>query len=637
MIAFLLLACCSYTHPTADSTVSDTVVFRGVNVVADRWLTDATGTGMPVTVIDNRVLARLDPVDLASVLPLVPGTFLRDYGGVGGLKSFSARGGSAAQSLVVIDGARLSSAQNGTFDLSLFPSRFIADIRVIRGGASALYGANAINGVLELSCALPKESVLMANATLGSFEELRLGATGVMNLDGLRVGARIVGLTASGSFPFPTNQFGETLTLNRGNSDVESFSGIVRAELGTEGSLSLLYRTADRGVPGAVMQRAVLDSRARLQDRDGMLFGTWQIASTPIGRVTTNASGRYLEQHYQDPGATIAGPNGIDARYVQRDVNAGIALHGVWNTMLHSSRLDVSYADLYGNAIVSDSGSRVVRRGIGLSSDWQMPEIASTALDLRLAVRLDALSDMGLAVSPLIGLRYEVNTNVALRSSASYNFRPPSFNEMYFLNYGTRGLRPERSLTIDVGAVLSPLSWLAVEADVYYANTKNLIVSVPVSPVVTSAQNVGAARSIGAEFLARMQLFDSRLIAQWTYTLQQVTDRTGRPGLDGTLVPYSPPELISAMVSWDDKVFTTAVQWSYTGYRYAQAGAEYSSILQNFDVLSAQVGVHVTGAHTRADIRLHCENIFNTSFVVVRGYPMPGRVLRITVALELLP
>ncbi|MBK7578246.1 MAG: hypothetical protein IPI24_12565 [Ignavibacteria bacterium] len=94
MLHTLLLSCSlAFTAPAAnDSVRADTTVLPAVNVVAERWLTDETGAGMPITRLDNTLLARLAPQSLVSVLPLIPGVFVRDYGGLGGLKTFSIRG-----------------------------------------------------------------------------------------------------------------------------------------------------------------------------------------------------------------------------------------------------------------------------------------------------------------------------------------------------------------------------------------------------------------------------------------------------------------------------------------------------------------------------------------------------------------
>lgn len=637
MLSPFLLSCFLAFSPAAaeDSVRADTTVMPAVNVVADRWLTDETGAGMPKTRLDSELLTRLAPQSLISVLPLIPGVFVRDYGGLGGLKTFSIRGGSSAQALVLIDGSRMSSAQSGMVDLGLLPARFVENVDVIRGGVSALYGANALTGVMNVQLRVPSTPSLRAFAGGGSFDEWRLALGATTNIGPVRIGADIETLGSAGSYPFITDQFGQSYEINRQNSDVRSTFGTVRCESDELGSITVFGRTSNRGVPGAVVQGNVAQARARLTDRDLVGLLRIPITETAVGDVELNGSARVLDQHYVDPDATITGPDGIDVAYLQHDVSVGATLTGTLHNLLQTTRLDAGYADLAGDEITSDTGSVVIRRSIGLSTDWQWA--VDSQLDLRVALRLDGFSDMGWAASPLIALHYALNPFVSLRTSWSYNFRPPSFNELYFLNYGTRSLQPERSHSFDVGVVARPFSWLSIDVDAFGLLTQNLIVSVPVSPVITSAQNVGSARTLGLELTSRGSWLDGRLIAQWSYTLQHVTDQTGRVGLDGTMIPYAVPELASVMVQWDDVVWNGSLSWTYTGYRYAQAGGEYTSLLQPFAVVGAQIGVHVKGLSTRADVRIQVDNLFDISYQVVRGFPMPGRVVRLATSIEVLP
>lgn len=238
----------------ADSVRGDTVKLNEVTVIGDTWLDNRVDVSVPITSLDRQMLVRLAPVAITDALPMIPGAFTRDYGGVGGLKTFSMRGGSSSQSLVVVDGARLSSAQTGTVDLSLIPARLIESLRVIRGGASALYGANAVNGVLDLTLQSETKHTTRAYALAGSFNEWRLGVGATAWCDACgdaSLSIDVERLGTAGSFPFTLNEFGTTYDVNRTNSDARSTSAVMRARVHTA-SLTVLARTSERGVPGSV-------------------------------------------------------------------------------------------------------------------------------------------------------------------------------------------------------------------------------------------------------------------------------------------------------------------------------------------------------------------------------------------------
>ena len=625
---------------TSKATEFDTLRVVGrdsaIIVTASAWLGDATGAGPARSVLPREVIERLAPMSMASTMSLFPGVFVKDYGGIGGLQTVSLRGGSSAQSLVMLDGARLSSAQNGSIDLTSIPVRRIESAEVLRGGASALYGANAMTGVVDVRLRLPDTSGVGLTLSQGAFNEWRSALDANLHLGkDVRVGLDVDVLGTRGSFPFSVNQFGTTFDVNRQNGHARHMRLLARAEFGKRYSATVIVRSADRGVPGAVVQGAIAQARAQLRDDDLMAVMRSTLYSSARDRVWMTASARSLDQHFVDPDATIVGTQGIDVRYLQRDATASAVWQRQHEDVQTTMRFDASHADLQGASIASRSGELVVRRSASISGDVQMMNVLDTDVELRAAMRADVFSDVGTALSPMVALRRVIARGLALRGGWSLSFRPPTFNELYYLNYGTRDLRPERASTIEAGIVAEPWSWCSFDLTVYSGTIRNLIVSVPVSPVITSAQNVGTATSQGAELLIRSRAFDGRLLAQWSYALQFMRDATGRPGLDGRLVPYAVPELASALAQWDAGAWFASLQWSYMGFRYATSGEPSEMMLRPFALTTLQSGIRMNGSAVRGSLMLQCDNLFDVSYQVVRGYPMPGRAIRVIVSFDL--
>lgn len=619
-----------------DDSIRVTQRDSAIVVTAASWTTDASGAGPARSVLTREVIDRMAPMTMTAAMALFPGVFVRDYGGLGGLQLVSMRGGSSAQALVMIDGARLSSAQNGSIDLASIPMRTIDRAEVIRGGASALYGANALTGALDVRMRLTDSAAASALLSHGAFNEWRsaVGATIRVAAD-TRLGVDIDILGTRGSFPFTTSQFGSTVEVNRQNGDVRQMRGLARLEFGGRHVATVIFRSADRGVPGAVVQGSITQARARLHDDDVMAILRSDLFVSSADQLTILASARQLDQHFADPDATIIGTQGIDVRYVQRDATVSAVWRHQQRDQLTTCRIDASHADLQGASILTANGQPVQRRSISAAADALMTDLFATDLELRLAARADVFSDAGVALSPMIALRHTVAEGFTVRTGWSMAFRPPTFNELYYLNYGTRDLRSERASTFDLGIVIEPWSWCSIDLTAYSAKIRDLIVSVPVSPVITSAQNIGGATSQGAELVVRARGFDGQLLAQWSHTLQFMRDATGRPALDGRLVPYSVPELASALVQWDVGRWFVSAQWSYTGYRYALSGEPHELMLEPFALTSMQAGLRASGRNLRANLMVQCDNLFDVSYQVVRGYPMPGRAMRMIAAVEL--
>lgn len=580
------------------------------------------------TTIGRAELDRLQPLQIDEALRVVPGLYVRDYGGVGGVKSISLRGGSSAQSLVLLDGFHWNSAQNGQMDISAIPTSFLSGIEVSRGALSALYGANALTGAVNLSVALPSKNYGRVFAEGGSFGSWRLAANGATRIDDVVLGAAIERYGSDGSYSYPISADGSEAFINRTNADVINTSAVVRAEIGVSSSIMILGRTGERGVPGAVVTNGPSSQRARFSDTDGMVQARSTLFSTSTSTVRASIGGRYLDQTFVDPESKITGPQGVDERFLLRDVIGSVSYLGTSGPVSHEATADVGYVDLRGGGLQPNVGDLVVRRHG--SGSYHLQWSLATDLNLEGAVRGDWYSDIGAAASGFIGSSWNISSILTGTANVGTGFRPPSFNELYFLNYGTSSLKPERSVSATIGATVAPFSWLVWDVSVYMSEITDLIVSIPISPVITSAQNVGRAQSVGFESNMVTQLLDQDLVATWSYTLQSVLDKTGRSGIDGTPIPYVPVEMIGMTTVYDNGTVLGRAEWTYISHRYALAGGEYSSLMPSYSMIHIGGGFHVQAKDVLLDILLRLDNILDERYNVVQGFPMPGRSVRLT-------
>lgn len=598
---------------------------------------DIPTSSVAITRVKNADLKIIAPIQVSEVLSTVPGLFIRDFGGLGGLKSVSIRGGASAQSLVMLDGIRLNSTQNGSIDLSTIPAGFISDIEVIKGSVTAIVGANAMSGAVNLNLWLGESNQVSALVSGGSFNETRGKFSGVLNVGNIKIGSSLERYTTDGSFSYTIESDGQPTEITRSNADVTSTSAMFRVEFDSLTTMMVVARRGERGVPGAVIQGAATTSVARLDEFD--LYGYAKSGNyvSKQALVMYGVASRYIDQQYVDRQSTITGPGGVDVRYINRDVSSFASLSVTSLSFKHDWRVDAGYVTVSGETLQTTDGKRPERFSYDgqYKLTWREPESPLTG---ELAISGDYFTDVGGAVSAFAGASFQMINNLTIRGNVGSGFRPPSFNELYYLNYGTSSLRPERSYTASAGSVYTIKLFdelpIGFTADVYFSRIFDLIVSVPINPVTVSAQNVGSAQSLGLELSASTKMLSNRLFIDWNYTLQKVTDKTGRNGLDGTLIPYTPMEMFAVSAVWNENTLYSRMQWSYTSFRYAQAGEEYSSLLPGYHIVNLVVGAKAKGAVFNADISLHLDNVFDTRYSVVRGYPMPGRLARIVVAVQ---
>jgi vitamin B12 transporter len=121
-------------------------------ITADRSPESINSTGSAISVVGSETLTTSNPTSVVDALRTVPGLDITETGGPSRVTNVRLRGANAGQTLVLIDGVRANdpTAANGEYDFSMFPAGAIDHIEVLRGPQSALYGSDAIGGVINI-------------------------------------------------------------------------------------------------------------------------------------------------------------------------------------------------------------------------------------------------------------------------------------------------------------------------------------------------------------------------------------------------------------------------------------------------------------------------------------------------------
>ncbi|MDE2584582.1 MAG: TonB-dependent receptor [Betaproteobacteria bacterium] len=121
-----------------------------IMVTATRTPTRTSDLLSDVSTLEREDIERAGLATLPELLSTLPGIQTSANGGRGASGSISIRGSNSNQVLVLIDGQRVSSATTGTTALEHIPLEQVERIEVLRGPASALYGADALGGVIQI-------------------------------------------------------------------------------------------------------------------------------------------------------------------------------------------------------------------------------------------------------------------------------------------------------------------------------------------------------------------------------------------------------------------------------------------------------------------------------------------------------
>lgn len=559
-------------------------------IVPGRRPQPASTTPASVSVLTRKDLQRLGVATVGEALQYVAEVGMRVQGGLGALNLPSIRGSSPNQVLVLIDGIPVNSVTQGLFDLSTVSTAEVDRVEVLRGPFSAIYGGQALGGVINIiTSAEPGVELsarggdLATDAVSGRWS----------NLDGrvMIAGDRF----SSAGF--------------RPNSDVASTTlvGKTRWEIGTGGVLSLAAHRfqGTLGVPGST---AFPSPQARQDETRTILSMDWNRESNG-GRWTTVGYWWSDDFVYVDPGSAV-------------DSRVATQVFGV-NTqrtiLLSPDHVQVLGVDAQSQAL-EDNGPVGTRQatvgGIYVADEWQFSRrtLASAAL------RYDVHSVYGGQLNPRLGIVYLIRDDLQLRAGIGRTFRGPTFSELYFAPFNNPSLRPESAWSADVGLTWRTPGGVEARTTVFVTIATDMIR--PDASFVP--QNIARAAITGGSLeLAGRFSPDLDGVINTTIT-RAVDDSTGEQLLR---VPWV---MASAALHFHLAGGTLSVLATYVGSRPDVNPATFTRIDTPAYVVANLR--YALGAPEQGQWLIGVDNLGDAQYEPIAGYPAPGRTVFVAFA-----
>ncbi len=613
----------------------------------DRRLLLMQRSSQPVLHFAAQEIDEIAAADAADVLTFAPGIFIKNYGGFSGLKTVSLRGAAGTQVKILLDGIEYDNSQSGVTDLSTLDMNAFEAIDLYRGGNAAQFGANALAGVIDLRTVVAgKTPAIKFSTTKGEFgqQSLQFRASGTVT--GLQAVTAVSRQNATGNYPFHFNVFGRDTVLSRANADYENFHFLSTLQKKTDAKTTILSFTrysGRRGVPGAVLQGSFVPSQARQNDEDTQLTGqfSWRIAPDKIWRNALRW--RKSDLNYRDPQVKIR-PQGIDDFYRNHMLYAQSAFEIIRTNQRFLTKLEAGESKLRSNNLAHPLAQsfeiieKVQRRFVHATFLWEKNDESGLHFRmLQFALRFSHYSDAGSALSPSMGFNFKpTQLPLHLRLHAAHSFRVPAFAEQYFLNYGNRRLKPEKSLSIESGAnaAFAFRGNFIFDASFFAFAVSNQIISIPRSPVLWSAENVGKTRHRGLELLGEWRSPGKRIHLRTTWTRQTAEDRSPGSRTFGKQLVYIPREIFTAIMALEQPLTARlSGQFSLTArrvsYRYHLSENDFDSLLPAYAIIDLKAGIKKSFGKINCVLNLQIENIVDVTYEIIHNYPMPGRIWRL--------
>jgi vitamin B12 transporter len=613
-------------------------------VSATRWQVNAQQLPSSATVLTSADLAARNGTSLASALEGVPGLLLKSYGGPGSVSTTSLRGMGAEHTLVLVDGQRYNNVRDGQVDFGIFLLQNVDRVEVLRGGYSAIYGADALGGIVNIVTRHSSgQSRISGEITGGSYglngqalnAELSLGDMGLQIAAKREAGA--------GNYEFNFNDGITSNTLQRQNADYSISQLQILMDVpiapGVSVSVRNLMDWADRGSPGAVLSVGS-SNRARLRDGGFLTQANlnWTLEPALTLRLSTlfNAQRR----QYFDP-LSAGGQDDQQSDFADKTITITPHLQYVLNT-----RTSVSVGAEYAHSTISSrqiDGVDRDQQSAFLSADHviDLPGDFLYQFNLYPSIRFDHFSDIAGSIDPRLGVNVGILRSQELRfkTSIGKSFRAPTFYDLYWSTGGNPNLKPEHSVSFDAGLALSVnvVGTMELEATYFDIRTNDRIVWTPDPGGLWSPKNLQSVRSEGIEFITTWRLLQKHVILRGSYSNSETKNVSAQSADDQTVgkqLPYVPREMANVSLSIDLGVMSVNVNHLFTGYRFSTETNDPFFVLPGYHKSDGNVSMRLTERPFVSTIRMEITNIFNANYQMFPNFPMPRRAFAFKMLVE---
>lgn len=638
---------------------TDTTSVRNLTEVevVEKARPSVTRQGAPLQVIGKSDIERLGLEDLSEAVKRFSGASVKDYGGIGGLKTVSVRSLGAQHTAVSYDGVTVTDTQSGQVDISRFSLDNVETVSLTIGQTNDIFQTArmyASAGALSIHTATP--SFVDRNFRLSG--QVKAGSFGQFN-PVVRYDQKIAEkytfslhadwLRADGQYPY-TFTNGDIITEEkRKNSDIKSLRTELNlfADWKKQGQMRLkgYWFDSKRGLPGSVVLYNDYH-KERLQNRNGFVQGYYENDFHPSLSFKALGKFDYSRTRYQDFHSKYENGEQTDV-YTQKE-------YYISGTLLYRPLKDVSVSlaeDFFYNTLDATTPKAVFPRRYtsltALAAQYQNPRLTATASLLgtfvteELKVEEEAAPDRK-RLSPAISVSYRLFKEQNLRIRASYKniFRVPTFNDLYYDRLGNKELASEKTTQYNMGITWSStapslsLDYISLTADGYYNTIKDKIVALP-TMFIWKMMNMGEVEIQGVDINSSTRFALPRsmyLQIDGSYTWQKaidVTDKTAKTYKHQ--LPYTPEHSGNISVSWENPWINISWLLSAVGDRYTLPQNLEANLIEKYT--EQQLSFNRTFPLKKSSLRIQAEiiNIGDVTYDVIRYYPMPGRSYRVSI------
>ncbi|MCC8145197.1 MAG: TonB-dependent receptor [Bacteroidales bacterium] len=601
----------------------------------------------PQLVITKNKFEKISAFQVSDALKFFSGVQVKDYGGIGGLKTVSIRNMGANYTTVAYDGIPVTNYMTGQIDIGRFSLENIEMLKLNIGESDDIFlpaRLQSLGGSLNMITYSPfisnKKSDLNVSVKAGSFGMFNpsvIYAVSLSEIFTLKAAAEYLSSNGEYSYKQTYGYANDSVSKKkRQNSDMENW----KLETNLYGNFrnggkllaKIHYFDSDRGIPGPSFYYQDKNAGERVKDKNLFsqlsyrqpLHEKWEfqtnakfdVSLTDYRNFQLNRKDEYDQKEYY-----------LNASFLYKvsdQLSFSLSNDGILGTFSSDTISNKHRTSWLSSFSAKYQTSRITLTGSILNHYASNSKSANTA------------NKNTNHLSPYLGISFRPFESRSLRIRAFYknSYRLPTFGDIYYSDVINSDLKAENAHQYNIGVTVNRsggilFPYLAFSLDTYYNNIENKIVIEPrQSQFKPSIKNHGEVDIKGLDLNIEFHVNVSRTITaeiSGSYTYQHVKDKKEGQTL---ILAYTPKHSGSGYFSLKTKWADFNYSVIRSGKRYYMQIEEPEFKLDSYADHSISIIKALTWDKCNIQLSAECLNLTNKQYEIVRSYPMPGRSFR---------
>ncbi|WBV55595.1 TonB-dependent receptor [Chryseobacterium daecheongense] len=625
---------------------------------------------LPAQTLSGEQLERLNSQSVADALRYFSGVQIKDYGGIGGLKTVNIRSMGSQHVGVFYDGIQLGNAQNGVIDLGKFSLDDIGEISLYNGQKSEIFQPAKDFGSSGSIYLQPKTPYFSGNKKTNLVLRIKNSSIDLFN-PSFRLEQKLsdkISASFSSEFIQSDGQYKYKYQKKRPDGTIandtiatryDSYITAKRFETSLQGNLNNgdwnvrgYGYISDRGIPSAIVNNGFDPKGQKLLDRNYFVQAHLRKKIFPKFETQLKAKFAYDYTRYMDTVNVAETALKTDNTYIQRELYLSSSnIYSITPNWDVSANVDFQYNNLDSDLKLFSFPTRYTSLvAFATTYQWNRFKFLGSVLGtfIRENVERNSKSPDKSEWTPSVFLSYQplAFKNLTVRAFYKRIFRMPTFNDLYYTMIGNVFLKPEFTNQYDIGFTYQKtydhqvLKSIYFKADGYYNKVENKIIAVPTTNLFRwMMTNLGDVQIIGSDVNIQAELDLGKVILKplLSYTYQSARDFTEKgESYYGDQIPYVPWHSGTFTLMADYKEWSFNYSFMYTGKRYdaQQNNIEYN-LIRPWYTHDLSIQKKFNWYSHQFKVSFEVNNTLNQHYDVVRNYPMPGRNFKLIVSYTL--